>query len=144
MFDALPEARPLFVEMPFRVGTYDIDMHNHVNNAVYIRWLEDLRYEVLCVHYPPQRLVAQNVMAVLHSTNIVYNKAIRLFDEPTGRMWCSKIGRATLTLEGEFWVNGVLCAKATQRAMLVEIGTSKAARWPQEMIERFQTQNGAG
>lgn len=141
MFDALPGARPLFAEMPFRVGTYDIDMHNHVNNGVYIRWLEDLRYEVLRVHHPPELLVAQGVMAVLHSTYIVYHRAIRLFDAVTGRMWASKLGRATLTLEAEFDVGGVCCAQATQRAMLVHIGTSKAARFPRELLDRFQAQN---
>ena len=141
MFDAHPGARPLFAEMPIRIGTYDIDMHNHVNNGVYVRWLEDLRYEVLRMHYPPELLVAQGVMAVLHSTYIVYHRALRLFDEPLGRMWASKIGRATLTLEADFVVNGVCHAQATQRAMLVQIGTSKAARFPRELLDRFQAQN---
>ena len=31
------------LELPLRVAGYDIDFAGHVNNAVYIRWLEDLR-----------------------------------------------------------------------------------------------------
>ncbi len=141
MTDALASARPLLVETPILVCTYDIDMHHHVNNAVYIRWLEGLRYEVLRAYYPPQRLVEQGLMPVLHSTHIVYHRAIRLFDEPLGRMWSSKIGRATLTLEAEFVVEGFCCARATQRLMMVHIGTSRAARFPQELIEQFERQN---
>ena len=134
--------RPLLVEKPLFVCTYDIDMHRHVNNGVYIRWLEDLRYEVLRVYYPPQRMVAEDVLPVLHSTNIVYHKPLQLFDEPLGRMWCSKIGRATLSLEAEIRLGETICASASQRLMLVKIGSSKPARLPQELADQFQAQNG--
>ena len=45
--EAQPGKRPLLVTLPHNVQTYDIDFANHVNNQVYVRWLEDLRMELL-------------------------------------------------------------------------------------------------
>ena len=42
MLEAKLDTRPLLVTLPIRVQTYDIDFASHVNNQVYIRWLEDL------------------------------------------------------------------------------------------------------
>ena len=41
------ERRPLLIERPIVVRTYDIDFANIVHNIVYFRWLEDLRSEIL-------------------------------------------------------------------------------------------------
>jgi acyl-CoA thioesterase FadM len=41
------QIRPLLVELPIVVKTYDIDFANIVHNRVYIRWLEDLRQQRL-------------------------------------------------------------------------------------------------
>jgi acyl-CoA thioesterase FadM len=37
------KTKPLSVELSLNVNTYDIDVAGHVNNIVYIRWLEDMR-----------------------------------------------------------------------------------------------------
>ena len=92
-------ARPFHVTMPFRVATYDIDFAGHVNNGVYIRWLEDLRMELLRQYYPFEKLVATETFFVLHSTHITYKRSLGLFDAPTGQMWCTELGRATLRLD---------------------------------------------
>ncbi len=147
MIKAAPGTRPLLVSLPLRVNTYDIDFAGHVNNAVYIRWLEDLRTELLRVYHPLEKLMEAGLAPILHSTQITYHQSIGLFDEPVGRMWCTKIGRATLTMGAEIVVGDDVCATATQRGILLHLGTTKPGRIPQDLLDRFLEDNvaeGAG
>lgn len=143
MTKAVPGAQPLLVRMPIRVQTYDIDLAGHVNNCVYVRWLEDLRYEILRVHYPLERLLAAGTVPIIHSTQITYHRSVKLFDTVEGLMWCAALGRATLTLDAEIRVGGTVCATATQRGILLEQGTTKPARLPRELGEKFAAANHA-
>ena len=86
MFAAQQGARPLLVTMSIEVQTYDIDFAGHVNNQGYVRWLEDLRMEMLRKYYPLDRLMEQAVAPILASTNIVYKPSIGLHDEPVGKI----------------------------------------------------------
>ena len=138
---AHPDKRPLLVSLPFTVQTYDIDFARHVNNAVYVRWLEDLRTELLRVYYPLEKLMANNLAPIIHSTHIVYKKSIELFEKPIGYMWCTKIGHATMTVEAEIVVEGVCCATAVQRGVLLHIGTTKPGRVPPALREQFRMHN---
>lgn len=143
MWDAQPGKRPLAVELAVNVQTYDIDFANHVNNQVYVRWLEDLRMELLRQYYPLKRFMDEGVAPILASTQITYKKAIYLYDEPVvARMWCIKLGRATLTLEAEICVGDTVCAQAVQRGMLVKLATGRGARMPRELIDAFHGANG--
>ena len=54
-------ARPFETEIAFEVKSYDVDYVGYVHNAVYIRWLEDLRNTMLAAqtnkarHLSPRR-----------------------------------------------------------------------------------------
>jgi acyl-CoA thioester hydrolase len=137
MLQAHEGSRPLLVELALKVQTYDIDFANHVNNQVYVRWLEDLRMELLRVYYPLEQLMTAGVAPILASTHIVYRRSIGLFDEPIGRMWCVEMGRATLSLHAEIVVEGHVCATAVQRGILLRLGTTKPARIPEGLAEAF-------
>lgn len=134
--------RPVLVTLPLKVQTYDIDFARHVNNGVYVRWLEDLRMELLRVYYPLEKLMAQGTAPILHATHITYKRSIGLFDQPVGRMWCTELGRATLRLEAEICVGDTLCAHATQRGILLQIGTTKPVRIPDELVSTFKQHAG--
>lgn len=138
MLKAPEGVRPVAVSLPIKVQTYDIDFAGHVNNGVYVRWLEDLRMELLRVYYPMEKLVEAGMFPVLHSTFITYKRSIGLFDAPVANMWCTELGRATLRLEAEFVVNGNVCAHAVQRGILLKLGTTSPARIPTALIEAFQ------
>lgn len=138
MIHAAPTGRPLLTTLPFRVQTYDIDIARHVNNQVYVRWLEDLRMEMLRRYYPIERLIAEDIVPIIHSTHITYHRSIGLTNEPVGIMWCSRMGRATFTLEAEIRVDDFACATATQRAILLKIGTTKPVRIPAELADQFK------
>ena len=141
MFEARPECKPLHVRMPIRVLTYDIDFAGHVNNQVYVRWLEDLRMEMLCQYYPMERLSDAGLAPILASTHIEYKSSLLLHDKPHGEMWISKMGRATCHIEAEIRHGDTLCAKAHQRIILLNIGTTRPARFPAEFLEQFHATN---
>lgn len=126
------------VEAPFKVRTYDIDFAGHVNNGVYIRWLEDLRSDFLALYYPFEQLIADKVFPVLHSTHIVYKKPIILTEPVLGRLWCVELGRATFHLDAEFETAGEIRATAHQRGMLLQTESGKPARFPQSLIDRYR------
>lgn len=136
-------ARPLLIERPILVQPYDIDFAAHVNNAVYVRWLEDLRMDMLRAHCPMRPLMEEGLAPVVAATHIRYLKPLKLFDAPMGRMWCSEMGRATLVLEAEIVVGDAVHTTATQRAMMVNWRTEKAARVPLELRETFAREAGA-
>jgi acyl-CoA thioester hydrolase len=46
------QKQPFEVEINLPVRTYDIDFAGVVSNTVYVRWLEDLRLEMLAHHFP--------------------------------------------------------------------------------------------
>jgi acyl-CoA thioester hydrolase len=134
MENAPPGTRPLLVTLHIPVQTYDIDFAGHVNNVVYVRWLEDLRLEMLRQYYPPERVVAEGVAGIVHSTNIVYKRSVEFLDKVSGIMWCPRMGRATMTLEAEICVKGVVYAHAIQRIINLRVGSTKPVRIHPDLV----------
>ncbi len=89
------------VRMVFEPKTYDIDYAGIVSNQVYIRWLEDMRFEVIRQHFGWENF-PPGVVPVLLRTEIDYVSALRLFDRVEGRMWISGLDNVRWIIEGEF------------------------------------------
>jgi acyl-CoA thioester hydrolase len=90
------------IRLAFPVRTYDIDFAGIVSNIVYVRWLEDLRLELLARAYPLARLVADGLGPVLLETHLLYRDALTVHDRPEGRMWAEAMGRVRWTVAAEF------------------------------------------
>ena len=71
-----------------------MDPNDPAGLTVYIRWLEDLRLQVMTEHYPLQDLLDANQSPILEKTEITYHQPLRLFEEVVGRMWVSKLSKA--------------------------------------------------
>jgi len=136
-------ARPLETGMPFTVKTYDIDFAGIVSNIVYIRWLEDLRLQILADHYPLEAQLAQGTGPVLVKTEIVYRRPIRIQDRPTGRMWVESMGRAKWVLRAEFFVGEELAATAEQTGYFVAYDTMRPIPIPEPLREEFRRASAA-
>lgn len=135
--------RALLVELDIRVKTYDVDFVGHVNNIVYIRWLEDLRLHLLDVHYPLEEIRAAGMAPIIVSTNIHYRQGIALEDERVlGRMWIDELERATFHLAAEFRVGEELRCTATQRGTFVDTATMRPVRIPARLREGFERVRG--
>ena len=138
MGDERVERRSLLVSLPIRVKTYDIDFVGHVNNIVYVRWLEDLRLQFLDTHLPLDGLVAEGVVPVVVNTEIHYRQAIVLDEKVVlARMWVQDMGKAAFYLGADFLVEDEVRCSATQRGTFVSMESGRPVRVPAVLREKF-------
>ena len=86
----------------FEIKTYEIDIAGHVNNIVYVKWLEDLRCKLFEKILPIDNLLYLNLYPVVTSTNIVYKKQLKLSDKPVGSIWIENIQHNMMILKFNF------------------------------------------
>lgn len=129
--------RPLEVEIPVSVKTYDIDFAGVVSNIVYIRWLEDLRVKFLDVHLPLDKQMQQGNIPFLSKTQIEYRKPVKLFDNVISKMWMSNLGKVKWTLEAEFISNNQIAATAIQIGAFINSENNRPAKLPEELLQKY-------
>ncbi len=120
-----------------QVKSYDVDYNRHVHNAVYIRWLEDMRTALLDKYYPLEKFLATGCGPVLVRTLIEYRRAIRLFDPVTARMWVTGSSLVRFELCAVFYVGEALACQAEQTGAIVDVATGRAVRAPVEFVAAF-------
>jgi acyl-CoA thioester hydrolase len=126
------------IRLAFAVRTYDIDYAGIVSNIVYIRWLEDLRLELLERTCPLGRLVAAGLGPVLLETSIAYRDALTLSDRPEGRMWVESVERVRWTVAAEVTTGGGrVHATARQTGIFIPLATRRPAPVPGELRTLF-------
>lgn len=125
----------MHVELSFPIKTYDIDFAGHVSNIVYIRWLEDLRLEILRRSLPLGSVLARGQAPILLRTEIDYLAQGRLPQTVTGRMWVRSAGRVRANLAAEFTIveTGAVSARAEQVVCFVDRQTGRPIRLPDEL-----------
>ncbi len=131
--------RPLLVTLSIAVKTYDIDFANIVHNMVHIRWLEDLRLQLLADHYPMQTMLADMVSPILTRTEIDYRLPIGFGDEVTGQMWISSLSRIRWTVQAEFIVRAQIHAAAQQFGYFANLETLRPVRIPTPLRQKWET-----
>ena len=107
------------------IKTYEIDIAGHVNNIVYVKWLEDLRNRLFEKFLPIENLLAQNLYPVITSTSITYKKQLKLCDKPTGFVWVEDIKHNVMTLKFKFIISEKTCAYAEQKCILMSLNTGE-------------------
>jgi acyl-CoA thioester hydrolase len=137
------QVRPLLVELPIIVKTYDIDFANIVHNRVYIRWLEDLRQQILTEHYPMEAMLADGVSPILTRTEIDYHWPVRFGDAVLGRMWVSDLSRVRWTVEAEIFAGNQEAATARQSGYFASLATLQPVRIPDQIRANWRTANGS-
>jgi len=122
------------VKLMFEPKTYDIDYAGIVSNQVYIRWLEDMRIEVIRQHFGWENFPPA-IVPVLLRTEIEYKKALKLFDKVEGRMWVSGLDNVRLFLDAEF-IRGAEreeIAVAKHTVVFFDINKNRPVRIPGEL-----------
>jgi acyl-CoA thioester hydrolase len=132
------DLRPLLVEVPITVKTYDVDYARIVHNAVYIRWLEDLRLATMEAHLPLDDLLADHQSPVLERTEITYHRPLRLFDQALGRMWVSMLSRARWEVKAEICRGEVVVASARQTGYFIDLEKYRPIRIPAKLREKWE------
>jgi acyl-CoA thioester hydrolase len=124
--------KPFEIALDLAIKTYDIDFAGIVSNIVYIRWLEDLRLKMLESHFPIENLMSKGYCPTVNSTEIRYQKALRLGDRPVGKMWMSQLGRLRCTLQAEICLDNRIVATATQVGFFINLETMRPIAMPEE------------
>jgi len=119
------KTKPTVTEISLTVNTYDIDVAGHVNNIVYVRWLEDLRNDLFSQNFSLEKLLAANHYPVVVSSEIRYKKQIKLFDKPMGKMFIQSYSHGIILLKAEIMVNNSLTFIATQKCVLMNLNENK-------------------
>lgn len=64
-----------------RVRGYELDSYGHVNNAVYLQYLEQGRWEFMKDKYLLDQIEREELMLVIIETHIKYMREARMFDD---------------------------------------------------------------
>ena len=125
--------------MTVSVAPADIDEQNHVNNTVYLRWVQ----EVATAHWRAlaSTQAQQTIQWVVVRHEIDYKAAACLGDEIVLRTW---VGAATRIKFERFTeiirkIDNQLLAKERTTWVPVDAGTGKPTRVPSEVRAQFST-----
>jgi len=122
------------------IYTFQIDFIGHVNNAIYVQWMEIGRTKLLDGIGMSIDKIAQNgIVPVLVSTEIKYIQPLHLGDQVRVEMWLSELRRASAWIEFRFYnQNEKLVASAKQLGLFVDTATNRPHRLSKEDRELFE------
>ncbi|NJK57808.1 MAG: acyl-CoA thioesterase [Pleurocapsa sp. SU_5_0] len=135
------KVKPLQISLELPMKTYDIDFAGIVSNIVYIRWLEDLRLKMFESNFPIEKLMSKGYCPTVNSTQIKYQKALRLGDRPVGKMWMSQLGRLRCTVQAEIYLGQEIAAIATQVGFFMSLETMRPMAMPEEIKDIYAEYN---
>ncbi|MBW4622672.1 MAG: acyl-CoA thioesterase [Cyanosarcina radialis HA8281-LM2] len=121
---------PKTISFDLEIYSYQIDLMGHVNNAIYIQWMEIGRTKLLeAVELPIQATFKQGFAPVLIHTSITYKSPLCLGDRVTIELWISELNHASAILEFRFYnQHQVLVAEGLQKGLFVDLQTMRPRR----------------
>ena len=126
-------------ELPIEIRPEDIDELGHVNNVVYVRWVQD----AAVAHWRSLASAADQaaVAWVVVRHEIDYRRAVGKGDAVVARTWVGRARRATFERFTEIVRrgNGEILAKARTLWCPIDAETGKHTRVSHEVRERFST-----
>ena len=120
------------VEIP--VQYRDLDPMGHVNNAVYVSYLETARVDYL---EAMTDLAADEITFVVATLEIDYERPITKEDDLTVALWISHVGESSCTMDYEIRVDGTVAATAKTTMVHVDPETGRAMPLPDELRARM-------
>ena len=109
---------------------FQIDFMGHVNNTVYIQWMEVGRVKLLeAVAMPTHEIAQQGFAPVLVQTQITYKLPLYLGDRPQVELWLSELRGASAVMQFRFHNDQqVLVAEGQQTGLFVNTQTMRPKR----------------
>jgi acyl-CoA thioester hydrolase len=132
-----PQSQPFEVEIHLPVRTYDIDFAGVVNNIVYVRWLEDLRLEMLARHFPLDEQLKNGIAPVIVQTKVDYKQPIKISDFPSGKMWIKTMESLRWTVNAEIVVDDKVAALGEQVGIFIDLQNNKPIRMPESLKQKY-------
>jgi acyl-CoA thioester hydrolase len=146
-FPSAPPPPPGVFRLRRRVEWRDIDLEQHVNNAVYLSYLEDCGVQVAAAHgWPMSRVQAEGFAIVARRHRIEYRQPAVLDDELELATWLSDVKRATVVRHYTVTrvSDGALLARARTLWVWVDLKTGRPIRIPGAFLADFAPNIAAG
>jgi len=112
------------VKLDLNIHTYDIDVAGHVNNAVYVHWLEELRTKLFTEYFDLPGLLSKGIYPVVRTTEISFRKFLKVFDKPAGKMYIESINHGIITLNFVIELADKISAEGRQKCVLYNLNKS--------------------
>jgi acyl-CoA thioester hydrolase len=114
----------------------DFDENGHVNNVVYVRWIQDIAIAHWRARTPPE---AQRAWAwVLLRHEIDYRRALVPGETASARTWVgARKGPRFIRYVRIDGPDGEVCAQASSEWCLIDAATRRPTRVPDWMVEQF-------
>lgn len=124
--------REVFV-VPLEITPADIDANGHVNNVVYVRWLQEVGTAHWNARFDADTRARWSWVALRHE--IDYLRGLLPGDRPVARTWVGDAAGARfpryVRIEDQ---QGRLCAQGVTEWCLVDSATLRPARIPADMV----------
>jgi acyl-CoA thioester hydrolase len=126
----------------YRIRFSDIDANRHVNNAVYINAVGEVRYEFFAEHgFPPERFEQLKIGPVYTKINIQFLREVLLGETVTITFTLTG-----LSPQGIFWrvhhdilkSNGKKAVSMDMEGTILDLGTRKPVPSSEELMRVFQ------
>ncbi len=139
-FPKPPPPPPEVFSMRRRVMWQDIDQAQHVNNAVYLSYVEDCGFQ-LVKHFkwPEQRMREAGCAILIRKHHIQYVQPALLDDEIEISSYVYDVKRASAT---RYYAitrvsDGALLAQVNSLGVWVNLNSGLPARWPEQFLADF-------
>ena len=131
-----PAGRQVF-SREFTPAASDIDANGHVNNVVYVRWIQDMATS----HWDARQPAAEqsNWAWIVLRHEIDYRRALMPGETATARTWVAEAPEGPrfdrfVRIDGP---DGAMCAQARTVWCMIEQATGRPKRVTPEIVARF-------
>lgn len=124
-----------------QIYTYHIDFVGHVNNIIYVQWLENARVNLLHAMGLSITEIAEKdgILPIITETIIKYKKPYFLSNTVHMEIWVSKIMNISAIFEFRFYnEKEELCSSAQQKVLFIDNKTQRPSRKIAKYKESFK------
>src|SRR5574337_297229 len=124
----------------FRVRSYECDAYGHVNNANYLRYMQEAAFDAsAAVGYDVKRYEELGQYWLVRETEIEYFKPLKYGDEFEIKTWVVDFRRVRSRRTYEFRLTGSaeIMARGLTDWVYLDQATQRPANVPPEMIQAF-------
>ena len=131
-----PAGRQVF-SREFTPAASDIDANGHVNNVVYVRWIQDMATSHWDARQPAEEQSKWAWIVLRHE--IDYRRALMPGEAATARTWVAEAPEGPrfdrfVRIDGP---DGAMCAQARTVWCMIEQATGRPKRVTPEIVARF-------
>ena len=124
--------------IPIHIRFFDIDLNNHVNNAVYFTYMETARTELFMDDFVEYH--NQGITFVVAEASCKYRRPIRLHDTVTCELQLELTGLLHFTITYLFKdaVTDVVYAEGTTKMVMLDEQTNRPIKIPEEFLQKHE------